>query len=155
VAVAVVPWVGYKLVELAGQPKLKLTADREKSSIPGRKQLWRVVDGDGRAFLDLLSRDGELPSPGAVVTDPTNPLRRTKIPSSATWKNLRQVMMANGQVLEPQPSLTELQQRAKNQLQQLPQGALRLLNPHIYRVSLSEGLLQLRSELIQQLEATF
>jgi nicotinate phosphoribosyltransferase len=144
----------YKLVELEGVPKIKLTADREKSSIPGAKRLWRVTEASGRAMLDLICLEHEQPKPGDLATDPTNPLRRMRIPENAILTELRQVVMDKGQVLLPQPTLVELQNQAQRQLRQLPEGSLRLLNPHIYRVSLSQGLLKLRADLIEALEAS-
>ena len=142
----------YKLVQLEGDPKIKLTADREKSSIPCEKRVWRAFGAGGEFVLDMMSLAAETPKPGDLVTDPTNPLRRTYIPEGVRLEDARAVVLDGGKrALKPE-TLETVQQRASQQLARLPEGSLRLLNPHIYRVSLSEGLFEVRTKLIEKLE---
>jgi nicotinate phosphoribosyltransferase len=55
----------YKLVELSGVPRLKLSQDLSKVTIPGRKEAFRLLDSVGIPILDLLVPVGEpAPSPG-------------------------------------------------------------------------------------------
>lgn len=147
----------YKLVQLGSSPKMKLTADRAKSSVPGRKRVWRAygeVNGEaGVALLDVVSLEGETPRAGQFVTDPSNPLNRTKLAERCNLRDARQVVLSGGERTAEQEPLAVLQARAKTELRQLPQGTTRLLNPHTYRVSLSEGLHALRAELIADLES--
>jgi nicotinate phosphoribosyltransferase len=59
----------YKVAEVSGRPTLKLSGTPEKTSNPGRKQVWRTATGDivglddeqhdGRALLVPLLRGGE------------------------------------------------------------------------------------------------
>ena len=48
--------VAYKLVEYAGTGRMKLSA--EKATLPGRKQVYRIVEG-GTAARDVVARFGE------------------------------------------------------------------------------------------------
>ena len=58
----------YKVAEVGGRPTLKLSGSPEKTSNPGRKQVWRTVTGDvvgldheehdGHAMLTPVMRDG-------------------------------------------------------------------------------------------------
>ena len=47
----------YKLQEYAGTPKRKLSEG--KATWPGRKQVWRAYDADGRMRGDILSLEGD------------------------------------------------------------------------------------------------
>jgi nicotinate phosphoribosyltransferase len=47
----------YKLQEYGGRPKRKLSEG--KATWPGRKQVWRTYDADGRMRGDVLSLDGD------------------------------------------------------------------------------------------------
>ncbi|WP_110887233.1 nicotinate phosphoribosyltransferase [Deinococcus yavapaiensis] len=143
----------YKLVDLAGTPKMKLTADRAKSTVPGRKRVLRVRR-DGRALLDVVALEGEDVRPSQLVTDPQNPLNRTRIPSNVEVEDARQVVMRDGQRTHDREELAVLRDRAANDLANLPEGTTRLLNPHVYRVGLSEKLQDLRSRKIAELEAS-
>jgi nicotinate phosphoribosyltransferase len=142
----------YKLVQFEDDPKIKLTADREKSSIPSEKRVWRAFGPGGEFVLDVISLAAETPKVGDLVTDPTNPLRRTHIPDGARLEDARAIVMDGGKRrLEPD-ALAVVQKRVAQQLTHLPEGSLRLLNPHIYRVSLSQGLFDVRARLIEKLE---
>lgn len=59
----------YKVAEVADRPTLKLSSSPEKTSNPGRKQVWRTATGDivgldheqhdGRPLLEPVLREGE------------------------------------------------------------------------------------------------
>merc|ERR1719222_1477389 len=49
----------YKLVEINGQPKMKLSQDVEKVTMPGKKNVFRLYNNEGEALYDLLQRHDE------------------------------------------------------------------------------------------------
>ena len=51
----------YKLVEINLKPKIKLSQDVEKVTMPGKKTVHRLYSSDGHALIDLLQRPDELP----------------------------------------------------------------------------------------------
>jgi nicotinate phosphoribosyltransferase len=55
--------------------------------------------------------------------------------------------MADGRIVQPAPSLTAMANYGAGQLQRLPEGSLRLINPHRYKVGVSRRLLTLRDTL--------
>ena len=55
----------YKLVEINEKPKIKLSHDIEKVTIPGKKSAYRLYSNMGHALLDLLQRpDEKMPEVG-------------------------------------------------------------------------------------------
>ncbi|WP_034383314.1 nicotinate phosphoribosyltransferase [Deinococcus sp. YIM 77859] len=142
----------FKLARLNGVPKMKLTGDPTKSSLPGLKRVWRALDTDGTYALDALTL-GEPPRPGARISDPTNPLRFSHVPAGLQWQEAHAVVMEGGQRTLPAEPLADLQARARADLARLPAGTLRPLNPHIYRVSLGADVAALRDRVAESLRA--
>jgi len=141
----------YKLVEINGQPTMKLTGDIAKTTLPGKKKVLRVTGPDGLLVQDLICLAGETPAGGDTVYDPTNPLRRKMLPEDCRLSELRSVVMENGKRLAATEPLETMKARCRSQLALLPAGCLRLVNPHIYKVSISQQLHQLRDSLIGKL----
>jgi nicotinate phosphoribosyltransferase len=44
----------YKLVEINGVPKIKLSDEKEKNTLPGEKQIIRTYDENGKPIADIL-----------------------------------------------------------------------------------------------------
>jgi nicotinate phosphoribosyltransferase len=61
---------------------------------------------------------------------------------------LLETVWQEGKEVSTMPSLDEIRQRRKRDLERLDPGVRRLLNPHIYHVSLSPQLWQLKQDLI-------
>ncbi|KAH0790936.1 nicotinate phosphoribosyltransferase family protein [Histomonas meleagridis] len=54
----------YKLVEIDGIPRVKLSNSIEKSTLPCKKDLYRCYDENGKEVADLLTLSGEEPKAG-------------------------------------------------------------------------------------------
>jgi nicotinate phosphoribosyltransferase len=145
----------YKLVRFDGRPKMKVTSDIAKATLPDRKRLLRAVLPDGRFSLDIICLEDEQLQPGDTVYDPTNPSRSKVIPPHVRFEEIRQVVMQDGCITQPPASLATLADRCGEQLRHLPNGTTRLSNPHIYKVAMSARLHRLRSRLMQQIAAAW
>ncbi|WP_306533237.1 nicotinate phosphoribosyltransferase [Geobacter sp.] len=143
----------YKLVRIGDRPKLKVTSDIAKATLPDRKRLLRAVAPDGSFIQDVICLAGEDIAPGATVFDPANPLQYITIPLEARFEEVRGVAMENGaRTAEPPPTLDEMADRCREQLSRLPQGCLRFINPHKFKVSISSGLNELRLRLMDEVQ---
>ena len=142
----------YKLVAVDGQPKLKITSDIAKATLPGKKQLLRAVGPEGRFIQDVICLANDLPQVGDRVYDPTNPLQHTTLPANAHLVDLRSVVMDNGQRTAAPEKLAVMAERCQQELALLPEGCLRFINPHRYKVSASGRLNDLRNRLISELQ---
>jgi nicotinate phosphoribosyltransferase len=102
--------------------------------------------------MDILALEDENPRPGDTVFDPTNPARHKKIPEGVEFHKVRRDVMEGGKILTPPPTLEEMADHCADQLKRLPDGSLRLFNPHTYKVSMTEALCDMRARLMEQYE---
>ncbi|WP_243371885.1 nicotinate phosphoribosyltransferase [Geotalea sp. SG265] len=142
----------YKLVRIGTEPKLKVTSDIAKATLPDRKKLLRAMMDDGGCVMDIIALADEDIRQGQKVYNPLNPLQFTHIPSEVHLADLRTVVMENGRRTGSRQTLDQLADRCRQQLACLPQGCLRFVNPHTYKVSISSGLQDLRLRLMEELQ---
>lgn len=135
-------------------PAIKISETPAKTPNPGRKQVWRVYDAAGRATADLMTLDDEQPQEAERLRlhHPLDPnrfrtLRRRQI---SHMEPLLVEVMRDGRVRQPSPSIEEMRARRQEDLARLDPGVKRLINPHIYHVSLSEKLFELKQRLIEE-----
>lgn len=142
----------YKLVAVDGVPKLKITSDIAKATLPGKKQLLRAVGPDGRFIQDVICLENDVLQAGDRVYDPTNPLQHTTLPAKAHLVDVRRVVMESGQRTDDTEKPGAMADRCRRELALLPQGCLRFINPHRYKVSVSDRLNDIRNRLINELQ---
>jgi nicotinate phosphoribosyltransferase len=140
----------YKLVEIDGVPKLKVTGDPAKATLPGKKRLLRALGQDGSFIQDVIALEIEEVAPGDFVFDPINPLRHLPLPHDVRLEAVTSVMMEGGKRVAPAPPLAEMAERSREQISRLPQGCLRQINPHRYKVSMTAELNRLRLRLVEE-----
>ena len=145
----------YKLVRICDEPKLKITSDLSKATIPDRKRLLRAVAPDGSFIQDVITLHGEEIAPGAWVYDPANPLQKVRIPPQAQFIELRSRVMDHGSRCAATPSLASSADRTAQEMKRLPEGCQRLVNPHVYKVSISEQLNELRLRLVTEAQSRY
>jgi nicotinate phosphoribosyltransferase len=114
----------YKLQEYAGAPRRK-NSDK-KATWPGRKQVWRRYDADGRMAGDRIALE---PGPLAAAGNGAEPLLDR--------------VMRDGRRLRPSPSLDEIRARAKRDLERLPEPLRRLDPDANYPVEIGADLVEL------------
>ncbi len=147
----------YKLVATQNnqgtwQPAIKISENPIKTPNPGAKQAWRIYDQRGLATADLLSLDDEDPrqmTPLHLHHPSEAHMSRTLAPAEVTAiEPLLTPILENGRQVYECPSLETIREQRRQDLARLDVGVKRLLNPHIYHVSLTPKLWQLKQELI-------
>ncbi|XP_012608367.2 nicotinate phosphoribosyltransferase isoform X1 [Microcebus murinus] len=131
----------YKLVSVGGQPRMKLTEDPEKQTLPGSKAAFRLLGYDGSPLLDVLQL-AEEPPPQAGQELRVWP-RGAQEPCNvrpAQVEPLLKLWVQQGQLCEPLPSLAESRAFAQLSLSRLSPEHKRLRSPALYQVALSEKL---------------
>ncbi len=144
----------YKLAEIQNgegvwEPRMKFSDTPEKITNPGFKTIFRIYDEKGMAAADLIALKGE-------SIDTTKPL--TIFHPIETWKKttfedygvreLHVCVFERGKQVYEVPSLKETIEFAKKSKGEFYEEHKRLVNPHSYKVDLSDKLYDLRKELM-------
>mmetsp|Transcript_19678 Transcript_19678/g.27671 ORF Transcript_19678/g.27671 Transcript_19678/m.27671 type:complete len:552 (+) Transcript_19678:72-1727(+) len=134
----------YKLVELDGKPRMKLSQDLHKVLIPGQKIAYRLYGQAGWPLLDLMvvSRDDEEPQVGKRIMcrHPFIERKRVAVIPSRVEKLHRLVFDKGNGVVVDISELSDERQYVRSQIQSLRPDILRPMNPGQYKVSISEKL---------------
>ncbi|CAD5118810.1 DgyrCDS7489 [Dimorphilus gyrociliatus] len=132
----------FKLVEVGGLPRIKLSEDVEKVTMPGAKNVYRLYSQDGHALVDLLQRLDE-PAPKAgekvLVRHPFHESKRAYV-SPTRIEPLYKLYWANEKLQENLPHLIDIRNHAKQELAKIREDHKRALNPTPYKVSVSDRL---------------
>jgi nicotinate phosphoribosyltransferase len=106
----------------------------------------------GSPIADLICLEEERIVAGASYTfhHPLGDYRSFTLGDYAEATPLLGLRMKDGAPAGPQQDMPALQARARAQLDLLDDTYKRLINPHVYKVSLSDGLNELKSHLIQE-----
>uniref|UniRef100_A0A8C3I2Y4 Nicotinate phosphoribosyltransferase n=1 Tax=Chrysemys picta bellii TaxID=8478 RepID=A0A8C3I2Y4_CHRPI len=139
----------YKLVKVHGCPKLKLTEDEEKMTIPGSKVVYRLSNATGLAFMDLMALEEE-PPPRAGQEVAVRLLGRSEEARRVTptaVEILHRTYFKDGQVCQVLPGLLEIKSHAHASLSMLSPAHKRLQDPEPYQVAVTEKLHFLLSDL--------
>jgi nicotinate phosphoribosyltransferase len=115
-----------------------------------------VYDRRGKATADLLSLDDEDPREvdRVLLHHPTeHTTYRVLDQRDISEAELLLVdVLREGQLIYECPSIEEMRERRRADVERLDPGVKRLVNPHIYHVSLTERLWDLKQELIEIVE---
>jgi len=146
----------YKLVAVHDQdrwiPAIKISESPAKTPNPGHKTAWRIYDQRGKATADLLCLDDERPDSMNVLTlrhpSEATKFRQLERQTISEIEPLLVEILHEGKLMIDFPPVEELRDRRKADVERLDPGVRRLMHPHIYHVSLSEKLWNLKQELI-------
>ena len=120
----------YKLAEDNSGAKLKLAEG--KRTWPGKKQVWRVLDQEGRFAYDVLALEGEI-VPGGV------PLLET--------------VVRDGKRTNPARDVERARELVRNAIDALPPKCRRIRDATPYSMRPSEGLTRLAGDLASEHES--
>ncbi len=134
------------------KPTIKVTNNPEKVSNPGIKQVHRFYGENDSPIADLLTLEEERLEPGRPYRfyHPRYSYRSMVIREYGRIEALLSRKMAEGRLIGDFPDLAQIQGRTRANLDRLDDTYKRLLNPHIYKVSLSERLKELKFRLIEE-----
>lgn len=132
---------------------MKFSDNPEKNTNPGIKNVFRLYDENGMAKADILALDGETLSPNTE-----NCYYHTSVDyrqftfKAAKIEPMLHLMVKDGKrvnkKLPPAEQLRLARENMVKQLETLDDSYKRILNPHIYKVSLTEKAKDLKMEFI-------
>ena len=138
------------LGETEWTPVMKFSDNPAKMTNPACKQVWRLYNSDGTFKADVLTLENEKIEEGVEQTfyHPANDYQNFTFTPERV-EALLEKRIENGKAVGKTPSLKEIKTYAEKQLDSLDYTSKRLLNPHIYKVSLSEKMRDLKQKLIK------
>jgi nicotinate phosphoribosyltransferase len=145
----------YKLAakEVGGgyKPTMKVSDNPEKMTNPGVKQVYRFLDEQQGPIADLITFDEEEIESGKsyVFFHPTIDYRHFTVKDFSEAVPMLRPYMRKGEITGSLPALDRIQDRAREGLQALDETFTRILNPHIYKVSLSRQLSNLKFAMVR------
>lgn len=132
----------YKLVEVRGEPRIKISHDSSKVTIPGRKECFRLYNSKNQPVIDIMAAGEEAKTVVAgqrvLCRHPFDANKRVFVTPSRV-ENLHKIVW-QGKLLAPFPNLVDLKRRVLDQLSGFREDHLRHLNPTPYKVSLTSDL---------------
>jgi len=134
------------------QPTIKVSNNPEKITNPGIKQVYRFFNGQGSPIADLMALDDEELIPGRSYRfhHPRYLYRSMLVSKCSRIEPLLSLKMKGGEISADLPDLKTIQQRCKENLDRIDSSYKRLLNPHIYKVSISQKLRDLKVGMIKE-----
>lgn len=144
----------YKLsaVEKNGEiiPKIKISENAAKITLPGVKIPWRLYDREtGKAIADVITLGNEKIASDEPyeIFDPDHTWKR-KVVTDFVAKKLQTKIFEKGKQVYTSPSVKEISKYRAEQVESLWDEVTRFENPHTYYVDLSEDLWELRHNLL-------
>lgn len=127
-------------------PRLKISEQLYKRTIPGVLDVRRYFDADGRLAGDLIvDVHDELPAE-AVMVDPLDATRRKKV--EGHFETLLKPLVIDGKVEDIDLSARKAQKRCIEQFALLDDSIKRFMNPHEYPCGIERGLFDRRNDMV-------
>lgn len=126
----------FKLVDLNRLPRIKLSQDVGKVTMPGKKDAYRLYSESGHALVDLLQRSVEKPpNPGRKVLcrHPFEESKRAYVIPNRVEK-LHRLYWKEGRICGSLPNLQVIRRKVQNSLRTLRPDIKRNLNPTPFKV---------------------
>ncbi len=135
-------------------PKIKVSETVEKITNPGFKNIYRVYDkASGKAEADFITLRNEAPidvSKPLVLTHPTERWKKITF-ENYELRPLQIDVIKDGKLVYKMPKLSEIKSYARQELDSFWDEYKRLDKPHVYKVDLSDGLYELKKEMLDKI----
>lgn len=134
----------YKLAQINDKPALKLSENVNKITLPGLKKIMRFTDDKGFIQADAVVMRDEV-----KIEKMFHPADKDKFMELNGLKGtvLNNVVMEEGNVLIKKETSGQIRERVSYNLSRLPIEYKRFEYPHVYKVGISEKLMNLKDEL--------
>nr|GLL19459.1 nicotinate phosphoribosyltransferase isoform X1 [Ipomoea trifida] len=136
--------VVFKLVEINNQPRIKLSEDVTKVSIPCKKRRYRLYGKEGYPLVDIMTGENEPPpkvGERILCRHPFSESKRAYVVPQRVEELLKCYWPGSSdKTREVLPPLKQIRERCIEHLSQMRPDHMRWLNPTPYKVSVSAKL---------------
>ncbi|XP_016711219.1 nicotinate phosphoribosyltransferase 2 isoform X2 [Gossypium hirsutum] len=133
----------FKLVEINNQPRIKLSEDVSKVSIPCKKRCYRLYGKEGYSLVDIMTGENEpCPKVGERILcrHPFSESKRAYVVPKRVEELLKCYWPGkSGKVREELPALQDIRDHCIKQLEQMRPDHVRRLNPTPYKVQSNDS----------------
>ena len=137
----------YKLAYANGKPRIKLSENIGKITLPDRKQVFRITDDEGNFIgADAVTLESE--TDVEIMHHPLYPHKWLSVGNHIKEPLLHKVMENGARLLNPK-TLMQIAHYNRDRMAKLPKEYKRFDNPHIYKVGISKRLQTERDSLIE------
>lgn len=138
----------YKLSEFNGQPRMKISDNIEKTTLPGDKRTVRYLNSDGTFHGDGILLESEAQT--KEIIHPYFNYKRTNV-EDLKQENITRKVMVNGKRLSNGKTAKESAEYARERLSKLPEEHHRLEYPHHFKVGISRKLAKMRDSMFENI----
>ncbi len=152
----------YKITSMgeegAEKPRIKISNQSDKITDPGIKNVMRFFNSENVMLADLIFLESEKEDLQEKVkkrepvrfNHPSTEYSRFTMREYSSIELLLRQVMKNGKRVEPAPGLSEIKKYREEQINSLDRTCRRFLNPHTYKVSISDELKKLKTGMIEK-----
>ena len=151
----------YKLVQIGGEPVLKRSEDTIKLINPGLQFTYRIIGKEpGRETYeadvtclrgDSIARKIEAGEDFTIYAEADRFKHKTFKKGSYSWRILQQPVIKDGKDVSEKHSLMEKKAFFNDTLAHFSPSERRLINPHYYKVDISDDLYKTKIGILSQL----
>jgi nicotinate phosphoribosyltransferase len=134
------------------RPAIKISNTLSKIANPGVKQVWRIMDDRGKATADVVALADETLSDRPLLLHHATTADVSRYLTAEHISEMEPLLIPVGEMMlgSSHEQLEEARKRRQADLERLDPGVRRLVNPHLYHVSLSDRLYRLKQELVER-----
>ena len=133
-------------------PKIKISENVGKITTPHFQKVYRLIGREtGKAEADLICVYDEVvdDTEPLEIFDPEHTWKRKKL-ENFTAEELLVPIFKNGELVYKLPTIEQIRERCKNEIEGLWDEVRRFSNPHNYYVDLSQKLWQIKHDMISE-----
>ncbi|MGF1670861.1 MAG: nicotinate phosphoribosyltransferase [Balneolaceae bacterium] len=139
----------YKLSSVNHLPKLKISENIEKITLPGHKKVFRYLNGEGFFYGDAICMDSE--SSVEIMYHPYFPAKRSRL-TMFEPEELMHSYIEKGKLVKENSDVEKSATYSKSRFSKLAREYKRFENPHIYKIGISKKLLDTRDKLMEEMK---
>ncbi len=139
----------YKIAMIGDKPLMKISDNVEKMTLPGRKKVYRYINGEGIFNGDAVVLDQEEGVDWMYHPHKPDMCKRM---DKMEREELTQKVMDCGEIVIKEESPYEIAKYLQKRMNMLSDEHKRFEFPHIYKVGISKQLMDLRSKMIREIK---
>lgn len=144
-------------------PRIKISNQAEKITNPGVKNIMRFFSDRGQMLADLIYLEDEERELEEAIegrrpirfNHPATEYAQFTLEDYSSARRLLAPVMKDGGVVSAERSLREIQEYRRSEIEALDKTFRRLLNPHIYKISLSDRLKRTKTDMIRLIKDNY